>query len=227
MLKKIAVALGVLVLGFVLVVALQPSHLHVERSKTMLAPPEVVFAFVNDLKRWQNWSPWDKLDPEMQRDYADTTVGVGAKYSWNGNDKVGQGSMTITKSEPSEQVMLDLHFIKPWEGHNTATFRFEPAPHGTKLTWSMDGEQNFMAKAAGLFLDMDTLVGGDFEKGLDSLKALAEPEAQRMKAEAKAKAAAAEQADLEALIQAEAEAEAAPDEGEGEEPAAGDSKNPG
>ncbi len=169
---------------FFLVVVTRPAKFHVERSATIGAPPDTVFASVNDLHEWSAWSPWEKLDPQMKRTYEGPPSGQGAIYAWSGNDKVGEGRMTIERSEKPQLVGIKLEFIKPWEATNATTFTFSPSPEGTRVTWAMDGNNNFMGKAASLFMDMDKMVGGDFERGLASMKGAAETRA-RARAEAK------------------------------------------
>jgi carbon monoxide dehydrogenase subunit G len=156
------------------VVALQPAQFHIERSTTTAAPPATVFAQVNDFHAWRAWSPWEKLDPNMRRMFDGPGSGVGAKYSWSGNDDVGEGKMTIEGSDAPSHIEIKLEFIKPFAATNTATFKFVPEGNGTKITWSMDGNNNFMAKAFGMVMNMDQLVGKDFELGLAQLKKVAE-----------------------------------------------------
>lgn len=169
MLLKIAVVvvviLGVLA-GFV---ATRPAEFSVTRSRTVAAPPDVVHAYVNDLARWREWSPWEKLDPAMQRHLSDTTSGTGASYHWSGNKEVGEGRMTITDTRPAESVTIRLEFIKPWQATSTTRFDLAPSGSGTNVTWTMTGRNNFVSKAVCLVMDMDKMVGGDFEKGLASL----------------------------------------------------------
>ena len=174
MLKKIAIGFGVLVAVLLVVTATRPATFHIERSAAFAAPPNAAFAQVNDFHAWQAWSPWDKLDPNMKRSYEGPKQGVGAKYAWAGNDEVGQGRMTITRSDEPSLIELKLEFLKPFETTNKTTFRFEPSAGGTKVTWAMDGENNFMGKAFSLFMDMDSLVGSDFERGLEAMKGRAE-----------------------------------------------------
>jgi len=173
MLKKVLIALAATVLLFVIIVALQPPTFHIERSTTIAAPPGNAFALVNDFHGWSQWSPWEKLDPAMKRTYEGPPTGVGAKYAWIGNDDVGEGRMTIEESSPA-QIGIKLEFIKPFAATNRATFHFTPVAAGTKVTWAMDGDKNFASKAFGLVMDMDKLIGADFEKGLASLKTAAE-----------------------------------------------------
>ena len=177
MARKLVIGLagvaGCIVL-FSVVVATRPPTFHVERSTTISAPPEKAFALVNDFHAWSSWSPWEKLDPQMQRSFAGTPSGPGAVYSWVGNKEVGEGRMTIEKSEPNSLVAIKLEFLKPFTATNQATFSFSSVPEGTKLTWAMDGRNNFMAKAIHMFMNMDKLVGSDFERGLAALKTQAE-----------------------------------------------------
>jgi hypothetical protein len=190
MFKKILIGLVVLIGGFAAFVATRPSTFHVDRSATVKATPEVVFGQVADFHKWQDWSPWEKLDPTMKKTYSGPASGNGAAYAWAGNDKVGEGDMTITAAQPNDKITIRLEFLKPWKAVNTATFTFKPAGDGTAVTWAMDGENNFMGKAFALFMNMDQMIGGDFEKGLAGLGTVSEAEAKK-KAEEAAKAAAA------------------------------------
>jgi hypothetical protein len=174
MLIKILIGLLVIVAGFVLVVALQPSHYRVERTAAIAAPAAVVFAQVNDFHHWEAWSPWAKLDPTMKQTYEGVPSGGGAIYTWAGNKKVGEGRMTLTESHPSDRIRIQLEFVKPFASTCITEFSFRPQGSQTVVTWSMDGENNFIAKAVCLFMNMDKTVGGDFEKGLGQLKSLAE-----------------------------------------------------
>ena len=173
MLKKILFALAATLALFAVVIALQPSTFHIERSTTIAAPPATVAALVNDFHAWQRWSPWERLDPTMKRTYEGPATGVNASYAWSGNDDVGEGRMTIERSSPSKTV-IRLEFIKPFAATNTATFIFVPVAGGTKVTWAMGGYKNFGSKAFGLVMDMDKVVGSDFERGLAQLKIAAE-----------------------------------------------------
>jgi uncharacterized protein YndB with AHSA1/START domain len=174
MLKKIAIVSLVLVALFIAVVATRPSHFHVERSVSISAPPEVVFAFINDFHHWSAWSPWEKLDPGMKREYSGSAQGVGARYDWVGNDDVGSGSMRIEDSQAASRLRIALEFKAPFEAQNEASFRLTPEAGATTVTWGMDGENNFMFKAVGLFMNMDEAIGKDFQEGLSNLKRLAE-----------------------------------------------------
>lgn len=174
MMKKILIGLGALLVVFLGVVAIQPADFRVTRKATMAAPASVVFAQVNEFRNWAAWSPWDKMDPDMKRSYGDTTMGVGAVYGWTGNDKVGEGRMTITESRPSEMILIKLEFMKPFAATNMTEFTFTPEGDQTVITWNMTGKNNFISKAFCLFMDMDKMVGGDFEKGLAQMKSISE-----------------------------------------------------
>jgi len=164
MLKKIFIGIGVIIIVFLIVVATRPAEFRVTRSASISAPPAVVFAQVNDLHKWDAWSPWAKLDPAMKQTHEGAPAGPGAVYSWAGNSDVGEGRMTITESRPDELVRIKLEFLKPFAAVSTTEFMFKPEGNQTAVTWSMTGTNNFMAKAMCLFMNMDKMVGGDFEK---------------------------------------------------------------
>lgn len=170
----IAAILAGIVLVFVVIVSLQPSQFRVVRSAVIAAPPEAVFAQVNNFHKWDAWSPWAGNDPEAKYSFEGPEAGEGAIFRWNGNDKVGEGSMTITESRPHELIRIRLEFDRPKQDPSTVEFAFQPAEAGTHVTWGMFGDHNFVSKAICLFMDMDQLVGGDFEKGLASMKRILE-----------------------------------------------------
>jgi len=179
MLTKVLVALAVVVVVLVIIVALQPSKFRVARSTTISAPAPAVFAQVNDFHKWEAWNPWGKVDPAMKQTYEGAPAGTGAIYTWVGNKKVGEGRMTITESRPSDLVRVKLEFMKPFAATNTAEFSFNPEGNQTAVTWSMTGENNFVAKAVHLFMNMDKVIGDQFEKGLADMKAAVEAAARR------------------------------------------------
>jgi uncharacterized protein YndB with AHSA1/START domain len=178
MLKRILIVLAVIVVLFGLVVAMQPSEYRVARKVVIAAPPSAVFAHVNDFRKWEAWNPWGKIDPAMKQTYEGTPAGVGAVYTWAGNGDVGEGRMTLTESRPPELIRVRLDFLRPFAGTSTAEFTFQPEgkPGGgqTAVTWSMAGRNNLMAKAVHLFMDMDKMIGDQFEAGLAHMKAVAE-----------------------------------------------------
>ena len=174
MLKITLVAIPVIIVVFLIFVALQPSDFRVTRSTTVAAPAEMVFAQVNELKKWEAWSPWVKIDPAMKQTYEGPSAGAGAISRWVGNNKVGEGSMTITESRPNELIRLKLEFLKPMAGTSTAEFTFKPEGRQTAVTWTMTGKNNFIAKAFCMFMSMDKMIGGQFENGLAQMKSVAE-----------------------------------------------------
>jgi uncharacterized protein YndB with AHSA1/START domain len=161
----------VCVLGLALT---RPGTYHVERSTNIATSPATVFAVVNDFHNWPAWSPWEKLDPAMRRNYEGAPSGKDAAYSWVGNDKAGTGRMTIIESQPDSRIAMRLEFEKPMKDTSQASFAFSPEGSGTKVTWALDGNLNFLGKVMCVFASMDKMVGPDFEKGLGSLKTLAE-----------------------------------------------------
>lgn len=173
MVKKILIAVVAVLLLFSLFVATRPAHFRVERSAQIDAPSNVVFPLINDFHAWAKWSPYEKLDPGMKKTYSGAPSGRGASYAWSGNDKAGEGRMTITDSKPSELVSIQLEFLKPFAATNQATFRLTPNATGTRVQWSMEGDNGFVAKAFCLVVNMDSLVGKDFEAGLANLNRLA------------------------------------------------------
>jgi hypothetical protein len=188
----ILAALAVVVLGFVAYVSTLPSHSHVERTKLVHATPADVWPYVGDLRRFIDWSPWQGIDPNQQMEFSDPSSGVGAWYTWSGNEEVGTGKMTIVGSEPDEKLTETLEFIEPFASKADVVFKLDDVAAGTKLTWGFDMDNNFMSKAFGVFMDMDAAVGADFERGLDNLATLAEADAKaRVAGEKAAEAQAA------------------------------------
>lgn len=167
------IALGLVVL-LAIYLATRPNAIHYERSTTIEAPPEAIFPYVNDLHRFGEWSPWEKVDPQMQRSYDGPSAGVGAGYHWKGNKEIGEGSMTITRSTPNREVLIALEFISPFRASNVATFTLVASGAGTKVTWAMDGPNPLMSKVMGLVMNLDKMIGGQFEQGLATLKGMVE-----------------------------------------------------
>lgn len=164
--------LGVAVL--LVVASRKPNQFSVRREVEMAASPGAIFPLINDFRAWAGWSPWEKLDPNMQRTFSGSPSGIGAGYAWEGNKKVGRGSMTITQSDVNAQVVIDLHFITPIEARNVTTFLLEGTPNGTRVSWVMTGQMPFAMKVMDTFMAMDKLIGKDFESGLAAMKTLAE-----------------------------------------------------
>jgi len=174
MLKKIGIAIAALVVVLALVIATRPSTYRVIRSTTVSVSPALAYAQVADFHRWDAWSPWAHLDPDMQASYAGPDGAVGSSYEWKGNDRVGEGRMTIVEARPGEALGIRLEFLKPWQATSSTRFEFAKATTGTRITWTMDGENNFVAKAFSLVSDMDKMIGSDFERGLRGLKKVVE-----------------------------------------------------
>ncbi|HQS18271.1 SRPBCC family protein [Reyranella sp.] len=154
--------------------ATRPDSFRVERSATMNAPAEKIFPYIDGLKRWTEWSPYEGRDPAMKRAYSGAESGKGAVYEWDGNDNVGKGRMEIVDSTPPHRVVIKLDFLKPFEGHNMAELTVEPKGSQTIVTWAMYGPSTFMTKLIGTFMDMDDMIGRDFAAGLAKLKTVVE-----------------------------------------------------
>jgi len=174
MLKKLLLALVTVIVLLAVLVVMQPTEFHVTREATIAAPPDVVFDQINNLHKWQEWSPWAKLDPNCKITYEGPDSGKGAVFGWSGNNEVGEGKMTIVESKPGELVTFRLEFVKPFAGTNLAQFKLLPQGAGTNVEWSMTGDKNFLMKAIGLFMNCDKMLGPQFEKGLAQLKAVSE-----------------------------------------------------
>ena len=174
MLIKILIAIAVILVVFLIIVATRPADFRITRSATIGAPPPVVFAQVNDFHKWEAWNPWGKIDPAMKQTYEGPSAGKGAGYTWVGNKEVGEGRMTITESRPSDLILIKLEFFKPFAGVNTTEFTFKPEGNQTTVTWTMTGKHNFMAKTLCMFMNMDEMIGGQFEKGLAAMKSIVE-----------------------------------------------------
>jgi hypothetical protein len=162
----------VLVVLLVLIIALRPAEFTYVRSAKISVPPEKLFPHVNDLHQWQAWSPWAKLDPNSKSTFSGPDAGAGAAMAWAGNNKVGEGKMTIIESRPNDRIRIRLEFLKPMQATHMAEFTFKPDGNQTHLTWAMSGRNNFMGKAFGLFVNCDKMIGGQFEQGLASLNAV-------------------------------------------------------
>ena len=173
-LAYIAVALAVVVIGILIYASTRPDTFRVQRTTTIKAPPEKIFALINDLHAWASWSPYEKKDPGMKRTFSGAPSGKGAVYDWDGDKNVGKGRMEITDTTSPSKIVIKLDFFKPFEGHNTAEFTMEPKGDSTVVTWAMYGPAAFMMKVMGIFMNMDNMIGNDFAAGLANLKAVAE-----------------------------------------------------
>jgi Polyketide cyclase / dehydrase and lipid transport len=174
MLRRLGLALLVGLAALLLYVASRPDTFRVERSASIAAAPEAIFPMIEDFHRWGPWSPYEKRDPAMKRTYSGAPSGPGAVYAWEGNRDIGKGRMEIAESSPPSRVALKLDFSEPFEAHNTVVFTLVPEGDATRVTWAMDGRNAFVSKLMGLVLDMDDMIGRDFEAGLANLKSLAE-----------------------------------------------------
>ena len=174
MIKTIATVLALLIAAILIYAATKPDSFRIERSTTIKAPSEKVFALINDYKQWEAWSPWEKIDPALKRTYSGAASGVGAIYEWSGNKDIGQGRMEIVESTPSTKVSLKLDFITPFEAHNMVDFTLTQQGDTTTITQAMYGPSPYMSKLMTIFFSMEKMVGGKYEEGLANIKAIAE-----------------------------------------------------
>jgi len=174
MIEKILIGGTLAVVGALVVVALQPSDYRVTRTAVIDAPPAAVFPRVNDLRQFQTWNPFGRMDPSAKNTYEGAPAGVGAAMAWSGNKNIGEGRMSIVESRPDELVRMRLDFMRPFASTAFAEFTLVPEAGRTAVTWSMSGRNNFMAKAIHLVVNMDRMIGGQFEQGLAALKSQAE-----------------------------------------------------
>jgi carbon monoxide dehydrogenase subunit G len=179
MLKIIGIVVVVLLAAVLTLAATRPDSFRVQRAASIKAPPEKIFALINDFRSWGAWSPYEKKDPAMNRIHSGATSGKGAAYAWDGNKDIGQGRMEITDASPPSRVTIRLDFVRPFEAHNVVEFTLEPGGGATNVTWAMHGPSPYVAKLMGLFLNMDRMIGRDFEAGLANLKTIAEKQRQR------------------------------------------------
>ena len=174
MIKTIAMVLALLIAALLMYAATKPDSFRIERSTTIKAPPEKIFALINDFHQWEAWSPWEKIDPALKRTYSGAANGVGAVYEWSGNKDIGQGRMEIVESVPSAKVMLKLDFVTPFEAHNKVDFTLAQQGDVTKVTQAMYGPSPYISKLMTIFFSMEKMVGKKYEEGLANLKAIAE-----------------------------------------------------
>ena len=174
MLKIISLAVVAVVGGFLVYAATRPDSFRVERTVTINAPPERIFPLVNDFQRWGAWSPFEKKDPGMKRTMSGVSSGEGAVYEWDGNKEIGQGRMEIVESVPPSRITLTLDFTRPFKAHNIVDFTLEPRGNSTQVTWAIHGPSPFISKVMGIVLNMDKMIGKDFEAGLAALKTVSE-----------------------------------------------------
>jgi len=213
MTRTILLGLGALVAVLIAVIAMQPSKFAIERATDIAAPPNVVFAHLDSPRAMDVWSPWVKMDPQQTLTHEGPESGVGAIEAWEGPE-IGAGRLTITGVSPNEEVEMRLEFTKPMKATNRALFTLTPAGDGTRVTWRMEGTNNFVGKAASLVMNMDETVGGTFERGLADLKTLAEADAVQRADQAGAAQAAEEVAPSMTFKEPEAAIEELPDDAE-------------
>ena len=169
--------LALLIIGLLLVAAFRRSEFRIARSIQINASANRIFPNLNDLRAFQEWSPFRDKDPNARNEWSAQTEGPGASFSWDGNSNVGSGRMTITDSVPDRLVCVDLEFFKPYVGRNKVEFQVDPAPPGHTVTWTISGQYAFMPRLIGLFINMERMIGNDFEIGLQRLKSLVESKA--------------------------------------------------
>ena len=174
MLLYILLAVAAIIVVVLLVAMTKPDTFTVERSISSSASPEQLFPKLNDFHAWAAWSPWEKIDPDMRRTFSGAPNGTGAIYAWEGNKKVGAGRMEITAQTPESSLTIKLDFLRPFEAHNITTFTLTATGTGTSVRWQMAGPNTFMGKVMSVFMNMDTMIGGDFERGLEKLTRTAE-----------------------------------------------------
>lgn len=176
MLRKLGLFLLAAIAALLAWVAVQPSSYRVERSVLVAAAPGQVYPHVYDLGKWQAWSPWAKLDPDAKIAFEGPRSGPGAIMRWAGNEKVGRGAMAITEAKPVEALTIQLDFVEPFEGTSMTRFAFVPQGEKTRVTWSLDGRQGYLERLAGtvLGIDVEGMIGQEYERGLANLKAIAE-----------------------------------------------------
>src|SRR5687768_12670371 len=174
MVLNLAFAVAGIVAALAGFVAARPSRFRIVRTATMRAPVAAVFAQINDFRHWQAWSPWARRDPAMKQTYEGAAGGAGAVYTWEGNKEVGKGRMTLVESRAGERITIAMEFFAPFAATATTEFTFTPRGDGTEVTWAMSGTRSFVAKGLDMVMNMDRMVGGDFEKGLASMKSIVE-----------------------------------------------------
>jgi carbon monoxide dehydrogenase subunit G len=170
----VAAVIAVGIAGILAYAATKPDTFRVQRAASIKAPPEKIFPLLNNLRAFALWSPYEKKDPRMQRTYSGASIGKGAVYEWDGDKNVGSGRLAIADSSPPSKVTLHLDMMRPLEAHNVVEFTLEPKGESTHVTWAMNGQVPYVAKIVHVFLNVDSMVGRDFEAGLADLKALAE-----------------------------------------------------
>ena len=169
-----AIVLAIAIAIVLILAATKPNTFSVQRATTVKAPPEAIFPLINDFHQWRTWSPYETKDPAMKRSFSGAASGKGAVYGWEGNKNVGSGRMEVLDTSMPSKIVIKLDFFTPFEGHNTAEFTMLPQGDATNITWLMHGPAPFMSKVMQVFMNVDNMVGKDFEVGLANLKKLTE-----------------------------------------------------
>ena len=182
--KKFLLIVGILIVGvpasLLIAGSMRSANYHIERSTMLPAPPDAVYAVISDFHRFGEWSPWEKLDPAMEKTFEGQAGAVGSSYAWTGNDKVGAGKMTVTEAQPGHKIGAKMELTRPWISTSQTSWTLEGQGNQTKITWAMDGEnRTLMAKTFTMFINMDKMIGANYEVGLEQLKAVAEAESKK------------------------------------------------
>ena len=173
MLRWILIGIAAVVAAFLVVVAMQPSEFRLERTATVAAPADAVFAQVNDFRKWENWSPWAKLDPDAKMNFEGPAEGAGTVMSWTGNSQVGEGKMTLVESKPNELIKVNVEMVKPMEGASTSEFTFKPEGDKTAVTWTMSAHHTFLHKAMCLIMNGKKMMTEAMDQGLSNMGSVA------------------------------------------------------
>ena len=174
MITLIVILVIAAILAVLVMAATKPDNFRMQRSLTINAPADVIYGHIDDFHKWREWSPWEQLDPDLKRSYSGEAHGVGAVYDWESTGKAGQGRMTIREAAASHRLLINLDFVKPFPATNSAEFLLQPQGGSTVVTWAMFGPSPFMSKLMSTVMNMDDLIGKDFERGLQNLKRLSE-----------------------------------------------------
>jgi uncharacterized protein YndB with AHSA1/START domain len=174
MLKTIAIIIVILIAAVLIFAATRPDSFRVQRSASIKAPPEKIFALINDLQSMQTWSAWEKVDPAMKRKHSGAASGQGAVYEWESNKDIGQGRMEITEASPPSKITIKMDFIKPFAAQNTMEFAMQAEGRSTRVTQAIFGPSPYISKLMGIVFNMDKMIGGKFEESLAELKTIAE-----------------------------------------------------
>ncbi len=175
MIKAILIVIAIVIAAILIYATTKPANFRIERSVSIKAPADKIFPYINDLHRWSAWSPYENKDPALKRTFSGAQSGVGAVYAYEGKASVvGSGRLEITESTPPSKIVVQLDFLTPMEAHNTGEFTLQANGDTTNVTWAMYGPSNYLSKVMQVFVSFDSMVGNDFQTGLNSLKSAAE-----------------------------------------------------